>query len=133
MLSGRPAEGVRSVLTGHPQEFWLCQIFACLRTEPPQARTSGEGARLVVAPRVLVDATAVPADRGALGRYVDGLVIALEAAGADLGVACQRAVEEREGRVVTCARGFSLGRPRSRTGPRGWPGSRAACRWSPSS
>jgi len=27
-----------------------------------------------VAPRVLVDATAVPADRGALGRYVDGLV-----------------------------------------------------------
>ena len=27
-----------------------------------------------MAPRVLVDATAVPADRGALGRYVDGLV-----------------------------------------------------------
>jgi glycosyltransferase involved in cell wall biosynthesis len=100
MLSGRPAEGVRSVLTGHPQEFWLCQIFACLRPEPPQARTSGEGARLVVAPRVLVDATAVPADRGALGRYVDGLVIALEAAGADLAVACQRADEERYGRLV---------------------------------
>ena len=32
----------------------------------------------------LVDATAVPADRGALGRYVDGLVTALEVAGADL-------------------------------------------------
>ena len=104
MLSGRPAEGVRSVLTGHPQEFWLCQIFACLRPEPPQARTSGEGARLVVAPRVLVDATAVPADRGALGRYVDGLVIALEAAGADLAVACQRADEERYGRLVPGAR-----------------------------
>src|ERR1039457_3063992 len=100
MLSGRPAEGVRSVLTGHPQEFWLCQIFACLRPEPPQARTSGEGARLVVAPRVLVDATAVPADRGALGRYVDGLVIALEAAGADLAGACPRADEERYGRLV---------------------------------
>src|ERR1022692_549138 len=104
MLSGRPAEGVRSVLTGHPQEFWLCQIFACLRPEPPQARTSGEGARLVVAPRVLVDATAVPADRGALGRYVDGLVIALEAAGAGRARACQRADEERYGRLVPGAR-----------------------------
>jgi len=53
-----------------------------------------------VAPRVLVDATAVPADRGALGRYVDGLVSALDAAGADLAIACQRADEERYGRLV---------------------------------
>jgi glycosyltransferase involved in cell wall biosynthesis len=53
-----------------------------------------------VAPRVLVDATAVPADRGALGRYVDGLVAALGEAGADLAVACQRADEERYGRLV---------------------------------
>src|SRR6266700_3464833 len=60
----------------------------------------GKGARLVVAPRVLVDATAVPADRGALGRYVDGLVAALCEAGADLAVACQRADEERYGRLV---------------------------------
>ena len=50
--------------------------------------------------RVLVDATAVPADRGALGRYVDGLVCALGAAGADLAVACQRADEEKYGRLV---------------------------------
>ena len=57
-----------------------------------------------MASRVLVDATAVPADRGALGRYVDGLVIALEAAGADLAVACQRADEERYGRLVPSAR-----------------------------
>jgi glycosyltransferase involved in cell wall biosynthesis len=57
-----------------------------------------------VAPRVLVDATAVPADRGALGRYVDGLVAALAAAGADLAVACQRADEERYGRLVPGAR-----------------------------
>jgi glycosyltransferase involved in cell wall biosynthesis len=57
-----------------------------------------------VAPRVLVDATAVPADRGALGRYVDGLVIALCRAGADLAVACQRADEERYGRLVPDAR-----------------------------
>ena len=34
-----------------------------------------------MAPRVLVDATAVPADRGAHGRYVDGLVSALGADG----------------------------------------------------
>ncbi|MBO0774882.1 MAG: glycosyltransferase family 4 protein [Actinobacteria bacterium] len=54
-------------------------------------------------PRVLVDATAVPADRGALGRYVDGLVAALGAAGADLAVACQRADEERYGKLLPSA------------------------------
>ena len=57
-----------------------------------------------MAPRVLVDATAVPADRGALGRYVDGLVSALDAAGADLAVACQRADDERYGQLVPNAR-----------------------------
>jgi glycosyltransferase involved in cell wall biosynthesis len=57
-----------------------------------------------VSPRVLIDATAVPADRGALGRYVDGLVCALDSAGADLAVACQRADEERYGRLVPSAR-----------------------------
>src|ERR1017187_2144569 len=133
MLSGRSAEGVRSVETGHRRNAGFAMHLPAYGPNRLRPELPGKGARLVVAPRVLVDATAVPADRGALGRYVDGLVIALEAAGADLGVACQRAVEEREGRVVTCARGFSLGRPRSRTGPRGWPGSRAACRWSPSS
>ncbi|MBV9381453.1 MAG: glycosyltransferase family 4 protein [Streptosporangiaceae bacterium] len=54
--------------------------------------------------RVLVDATDVPADRGALGRYVDGLVGALGAAGADLAVVCQRADEERYGRLAPGAR-----------------------------
>jgi glycosyltransferase involved in cell wall biosynthesis len=53
-----------------------------------------------VSPRVLVDATAVPADRGALGRYVDGLIAALGTAGANLAVACQRADEERYSRLV---------------------------------
>jgi glycosyltransferase involved in cell wall biosynthesis len=53
-----------------------------------------------VSPRVLVDATAVPADRGALGRYVDGLIAALGAAGASLAVACQRADEERYSRLL---------------------------------
>jgi glycosyltransferase involved in cell wall biosynthesis len=56
-----------------------------------------------VALRVLVDATGVPADRGALGRYVDGLVCALGAAGADLAVACQLADQERYGRLVPTA------------------------------
>ncbi len=52
------------------------------------------------APRVLVDATAVPADRGGVGRYVDGLIAALSAADADLAVACQRADAERFARMA---------------------------------
>jgi glycosyltransferase involved in cell wall biosynthesis len=53
-----------------------------------------------VALRVLVDATDVPTDRGALGRYVDGLIGALASAGAELAVVCQRADEERYGRLA---------------------------------
>ena len=55
-------------------------------------------------PRVLLDATGVPADRGALGRYVDGLVNALSEAGCDLALACQRADEERYSRLLPGAR-----------------------------
>ncbi len=55
-------------------------------------------------PRVLVDAAAVPADRGALIRYVDGLVRALDRAGADLAVACQRADAERYTAIAPSAR-----------------------------
>lgn len=40
-------------------------------------------------PRVLLDATAIPADRGGVGRYVDGLVAALDADGAAPTVLCQ--------------------------------------------
>ncbi|MFC5826786.1 glycosyltransferase family 4 protein [Nonomuraea insulae] len=54
-------------------------------------------------PRVLVDAAAVPADRGALIRYVDGLVAALDRAGADLAVVCQRAEAERYRRLAPTA------------------------------
>lgn len=50
--------------------------------------------------RVLVDATAVPADRGGVGRYVDGLVEALDAAGASLALVCQRADAERYARLA---------------------------------
>ena len=57
-----------------------------------------------MAPRVLVDATPVPADRGGVGRYIDGLLPALAAAGADLAVACQRSDLERYGRAAPSAR-----------------------------
>jgi glycosyltransferase involved in cell wall biosynthesis len=49
---------------------------------------------------VLVDATAVPADRGGVGRYVDGLIAGLDVAGANLAVVCQRSDAERFGRMA---------------------------------
>jgi glycosyltransferase involved in cell wall biosynthesis len=57
-----------------------------------------------VALRVLVDATDVPTDRGALGRYVDGLIGALIGTGVDLAVACQRADDERYARLAPGAK-----------------------------
>jgi glycosyltransferase involved in cell wall biosynthesis len=51
-------------------------------------------------PRVLVDATAVPADRGGVGRYVDGLLSALSAAGGNLAIVAQRADAERYARMA---------------------------------
>jgi len=56
------------------------------------------------APRVLVDATAVPADRGGVGRYVEGLLPALARGGADLTVVSQRADAERYARLAPEAR-----------------------------
>ena len=55
-------------------------------------------------PRVLVDATAVPADRGGVGRYVDGLVGALGLTGTPLAIVCQRADAERFGKLAPDAR-----------------------------
>lgn len=49
--------------------------------------------------RVLLDATAVPADRRGVGRYVDNLVPALARAGVDLRVACQARDAELYGRL----------------------------------
>ncbi len=46
----------------------------------------------------------MPADRGGVGRYVDGLVEALDGAGAPLAVVCQRADAERYGRLAPGAR-----------------------------
>ncbi len=55
-------------------------------------------------PRVLIDATAVPADRGGVGRYVDGLVEALAQTDTPLALVCQRADAERYGRLAPDAR-----------------------------
>lgn len=54
--------------------------------------------------RVLVDATDVPTDRGALGRYVDGLIGALVGTGVELALACQRADDERYARLAPGAK-----------------------------
>ena len=54
-------------------------------------------------PRVLVDATSVPADRGGVGRYVDGLIGALgkvTGTHVDLAVVCQRTDVERYARML---------------------------------
>ena len=72
------------------------------------------------APRVLVDATAVPADRGGVGRYVDGLISALGAAGADFAVVCQRADAERYSRMAPARDDRArTGRDRAPAGPAG--------------
>ena len=52
------------------------------------------------APRVLVDATAVPADRGGVGRYVDGLIAAFGQMDTNVAVVCQRSDAERYGRMA---------------------------------
>jgi glycosyltransferase involved in cell wall biosynthesis len=51
-------------------------------------------------PRVLLDATSVPGDRGGVGRYVDGLVAALSAGDQSLVVVCQRSDAERFTRIA---------------------------------
>jgi glycosyltransferase involved in cell wall biosynthesis len=67
-------------------------------------------------PRVLVDATAVPANRGGVGRYVDQLVPALDALGAELAVVCQRRDVDHYGALAPAAQVVSaperiVGRP----------------------
>src|SRR3954454_10271283 len=57
-------------------------------------------------PRVLVDATSVPADRGGVGRYVDGLLGALgrmDSERVDLAVVAQRSDAERYSRMLVDA------------------------------
>jgi glycosyltransferase involved in cell wall biosynthesis len=54
-------------------------------------------------PRVLVDATAVPENRGGVGRYVDQLLPALAERGADLAVVCQSRDLERYSKLLPLA------------------------------
>lgn len=53
---------------------------------------------------MLIDATAIPADRGGVGRYVDSLVAALDADGARLSVVCQHRDAELFGAVAPRSR-----------------------------
>jgi len=72
---------------------------------------SERGPRPVTGP-VLFDATAVPEDRGGVGRYVDGIVPALVDAGVDLVVVAQprdREVFERAGARVVDAPSLAAG------------------------
>ena len=62
----------------------------------------GSAMNSTVGPRVLIDATAVPENRGGVGRYVDQLVPALDEAGADLVVACQPRDVEHYGKLAPC-------------------------------
>src|SRR3954452_1837510 len=54
-------------------------------------------------PRVLLDATAVPENRGGVGRYVDQLIPALDALDADFVVACQPRDVEHYGKLAPCS------------------------------
>lgn len=62
------------------------------------------GGLLRTEPRVLLDATAIPADRGGVGRYVDSLTEALDAAGAALSVVCQNRDAENFARLAPHSR-----------------------------
>ncbi|OLF08299.1 glycosyltransferase family 4 protein [Actinophytocola xanthii] len=53
---------------------------------------------------MLIDATAVPADRGGVGRYVDSLVFALDSEGAPITVVCQPRDVELYGRLAPNSR-----------------------------
>ncbi len=55
-------------------------------------------------PRVLIDATAVPPDRGGVGRYVDSLVAALDENGARPTVVCQARDAQLYSRLAPRAR-----------------------------
>jgi len=69
-----------------------------------------------VGPRVLVDATAVPADRGGVGRYVDGLIAAL-------GVRIREMAPEESGHAgnehLHCKCPWFVSTPRYAGAPRG--------------
>ena len=74
VLTGDLAQGVGFIVDGTSTKACRGRAVDASSALPACPGGPGEGASAVVAPRVLVDATDVPADRGALGRYVDGLI-----------------------------------------------------------
>src|SRR5919107_1916976 len=83
-----------------PREASLCGVALVRTATTARSRPVTPGRP----PRVLVDATSVPADRGGVGRYVDGLLGALGRMDVDLAVVCQRTDAERYGRQLPAAR-----------------------------
>lgn len=96
-------DGARERLVGRRLQMSVTNVARLNNASQTVRRPEREEVRDTVAPRVLVDATAVPAERGPLGRYVDGLVVALANADADLAVACQRSDQERYAKLAPCA------------------------------
>ena len=84
-----------------------------------------------MAPRVLVDATAVPADRGASAATWTAWWSPSAARGPTSRWPARRTTRSGTGGWCRTPRSWPA-RPRSRTGPPGWPGSRPGCRWWPS-
>ncbi len=77
--------------------------------------------------RVLVDASALPENRGGVGRYVDELVARLPALGVDAHVAAQPRDLARF--AAAWAPDPSTSCPAGPSDPRsGWPGSSPGCR-----
>src|SRR3954447_7173394 len=61
------------------------------------------GSPMASGPRVLIDTTAVPENRGGVGRYVDQLLPALEALGADIAAVCQARDLDHYGKLLPTA------------------------------
>ena len=67
-----------------------------------------------VTARILIDCTAIPTDRGGVGRYVDQVVAALSDAGADLVLACQAVDAPMFARLAPNAKVHALAKPARR-------------------
>jgi hypothetical protein len=88
--TGRYSRELTAALAATAPAGWTVGGAIARHADPTPAVIPGvEGPHRLPLPRVLIDATAVPTDRGAVGRYVDCLVAALDADGAAPMVVCQ--------------------------------------------
>jgi glycosyltransferase involved in cell wall biosynthesis len=86
------------------------EVVANQMRQSPEPTYPPEESRVTAArtPRVLFDATSVPADRGGVGRYVDGLLGVLgRRSDVDMVVVCQRTDTERYARQLPAAQVLS--------------------------